>query len=102
MRRRTLFVSSNTISEVTTDSTFTAQALARAAALKSAGRPSEAVAVLSDALKHDPIAPAISHELGLIEAEQGNWSQAERFVQAAVTSGGDEYGSSFGQILTQA
>src|SRR5205823_2288800 len=71
--KRHYFARDVRIIDVTTDSTFTTQALACAAALKSAGRLGEAAAVLSDALRDDPTAPAISHELGLIEVEQGNW-----------------------------
>lgn len=87
--------------EVTQHPTPTDQALARAANLKAEARLAEAAAVLSDALRSDLTAHALSHQLALIESERGNWSEAEHFARTAASSGGDAYAGSLGQILTR-
>jgi FkbM family methyltransferase len=77
-------------------------ALLRAANLKAAGQLAEAATVLSEALRHHDHAHAVSYQLALIEAERGNWSEAEHLARTAATSGGDEYASGLGQILAKA
>ena len=78
------------------------EALLRAANLRAAGRLAEAATVLSEALRHHERAHAVSYQLALIEAERGNWSEAERLARTAAASGGDEYASGLGQILAKA
>jgi hypothetical protein len=53
-------------------------ALRRAADMAAAGRLAEAAAVLAEALREDAGAHEVAYRLALIEAERGNWSDAER------------------------
>ena len=78
------------------------EALLRAANLRTAGRLADAATVLSEALRHHDRAHAVSYQLALIEAERGNWSEAEHLARTAAIAGGDEYASGLGQILAKA
>jgi FkbM family methyltransferase len=78
------------------------EALLRAAYLRAQGHLAEAEAVLSAALRDHEGAHAISYQLALIEAERGNWLEAEHMARAAATSAGDKYASGLGLILAKA
>jgi FkbM family methyltransferase len=78
------------------------EALLRAATLRAAGRLAEATTVLSEALRRHHRAHGVSYQLALLEAERGNWSEAEHLARTAATLGGEGYASGLGQILAKA
>jgi FkbM family methyltransferase len=77
------------------------EVLLQAANLRQAGRLDEAAAVLSEAMRHHDYERVFSYQLALIEAERGNWADAESLARTAASSGRDEYASGLGQILAK-
>lgn len=76
-------------------------ALHLAAKLRAEGRLDEAVTTLSEALRQDSRAHAVRYQLSLIEAQRGNFSEAENLARAAAASGGDAYARGLGHILAK-
>lgn len=76
--------------------------IARAAALRVAGRLDDAAAELAAMAAGGAQPPALTYQMALIEADRGRWDAAVRLALDAAAAGGDAYAQGAGWLLAKA